>query len=62
MPDAAAAWASPLVPRIARVRRRFPESPDVWTLEIEADGGAGMRFAPGQFNMLSVFGVGEIPV
>ncbi|HET6377466.1 MAG TPA: FAD/NAD(P)-binding protein [Methylocella sp.] len=51
-----------MVPRIARVRRRFPEGPKVWTLEIEEDGGAGMSFAPGQFNMLSVFGVGEIPV
>lgn len=65
MPDAAAAWAGfigPMVPRIARVRRRFPEGPKVWTLEIEEVGGAGTGFAPGQFNMLSVFGVGEIPV
>lgn len=50
----------PMVPVLARVVRRHQDLPDVVTFEIEASGWAG--FAPGQFNMLSVFGVGEIPI
>ncbi len=50
-----------MVPRVARVRSRRRELPTTWTLELEQDAGdAG--FAPGQFNMLYVMGVGEIPV
>ncbi|MFC6689275.1 FAD/NAD(P)-binding protein [Jhaorihella thermophila] len=52
--------AHPLVPRVAHVRRRWRDGPDVWTLEIE--DGAGSGFMPGQFNMLTVFGVGEVPI
>jgi NAD(P)H-flavin reductase len=56
MPDA----SDPMVPRVARVRRRRRDGPQVWTLEIEAEDGVG--FAPGQFNMLTVFGSGEVPI
>ncbi len=59
-PTAESPTAHPLVPRVAHVRRRRREGPDVWTLEIE--DGAGRGFAPGQFNMLTVFGVGEVPI
>jgi NAD(P)H-flavin reductase len=39
------------------------ETRDTFTLELEpADGGDVFTFAPGQFNMLYVFGVGEVPV
>jgi NAD(P)H-flavin reductase len=41
---------------ITRVRR---ESRDVFTLEFDIDGPEGFRFAPGQFNMLYAFGMGE---
>jgi NAD(P)H-flavin reductase len=51
-----------MLPRIARVRRCRREGPQVWTLEIEEEGGPTARFAPGQFNMLTVFGVGDIPI
>ena len=52
-----------MVPRIARVVRRARELPDTWTLDlVAADGGPLMRYAPGQFTMMYVFGVGEIPV
>lgn len=51
-----------MVPRVARVRRRRKDGPQVWTLEIEAEDGAGAGFAPGQFNMLTVFGAGEVPI
>ncbi len=57
--------ADPMAPRIARVRRRRRDAPQVFTLDIEeqetgADGP--MSFTPGQFNMLTVFGVGEVPI
>jgi NAD(P)H-flavin reductase len=49
-----------MAPTIARVRRRYRETPDTWTLEIEPeDRSRGWGFLPGQFNMLYVFGVGE---
>lgn len=52
-----------MVPTIARVRRRWAETANTWTLEIEPDGSAGdWAFLPGQFNMLYVFGIGEVAV
>ena len=52
-----------MLPRIARVARRARDLPDTWTLDlVAADGGPLMRYAPGQFTMMYVFGVGEIPV
>ena len=38
------------------------DAPDVWTLEIELEDGAGSPSRPGQFNMLSAFGVGEAAI
>ncbi|OAI31022.1 Ni/Fe hydrogenase subunit gamma [Methylosinus sp. R-45379] len=55
----AASVADPMIPRVARVVRRKREIADVVTLEI--DGGA-FDFAPGQFNMLTAFGVGEAAI
>lgn len=63
MPDADAIQMSavdPMLPRVARVRRRWREGPDVWTLDI--DPPEGFTYAPGQFNMLTAFGVGEAPI
>jgi NAD(P)H-flavin reductase len=53
--------ADPMVPRLARVRRRRRDAPAVWTLEIAEEAG-GAPFTPGQFNMLTAFGVGEVPI
>jgi NAD(P)H-flavin reductase len=50
-----------MVPRVARVRRRRRDGPQEWTLDIEEEGG-NPDFLPGQFNMLTVFGVGEVPI
>jgi NAD(P)H-flavin reductase len=50
-----------MVPRTARVERRSAEIPNTWTLELEA-GSNAPRFEPGQFNMLYVLGVGEVPI
>lgn len=52
----------PMLPRIARTRCRRRDGPAVWTLEIEMEDGDTGAFAPGQFNMLTVFGVGEVPI
>lgn len=72
MLDANADTADPMVPRIGRVRRRRREVAGVWTLDIELEEthGAGSApnqlrdtaSAPGQFNMLTVFGVGEVAI
>jgi len=51
----------PMVPQVARVVRARRELSDVWTLDIDA-GEGGFAFAPGQFNMLYAFGVGEAAV
>ncbi|MGE0333989.1 MAG: FAD/NAD(P)-binding protein [Gammaproteobacteria bacterium] len=51
-----------MLPRVARVRRRQRDGPQVWTLDIEDEEAAAGGVAPGQFNMLTVFGVGEVPI
>jgi NAD(P)H-flavin reductase len=51
---------NPIFHRIERVRR---EVRDVFTLEMTpADGSMPLPFAPGQFNMLYAFGIGEVPI
>jgi NAD(P)H-flavin reductase len=45
------------------VRRLRRESDDTFSLELQpAEGANGFSFHAGQFNMLYVFGVGEVPV
>jgi NAD(P)H-flavin reductase len=52
-----------LAPQPCRIGRVLPESHDTFTLELHAgDGHNGVAFRPGQFNMLYVFGVGEVPI
>jgi NAD(P)H-flavin reductase len=54
---------NPMLPQTFRVRRVRRETPDTFTLEIEAaNGERTFSFAPGQFNMLYAFGVGEIAI
>lgn len=53
---------SPWVPRLGCVTKRRRDSRNVWTLEIHEQAAADHRFQPGQFNMLTVFGVGEVPI
>ncbi len=54
--------ADPMMPRRFRVRKVIRELPDVRTLLLEPEDGLPLRFAPGQFNMLYAFGVGEIAI
>jgi NAD(P)H-flavin reductase len=63
IPPTANGGADPMVPSFARLSRRRRETADTWTLSLEADGPEGLPgFAPGQFNMLYVFGIGEVPI
>lgn len=53
----------PMVPQRYRIQRVHREIPDTFSLELEPlDGGDIPQFATGQFNMLYIFGVGEIPI
>jgi NAD(P)H-flavin reductase len=53
----------PMLPQLYHVQRMRREIPDTFTLELEpADGSDIPPFATGQFNMLYVFGVGEVPI
>ncbi len=57
--------ASVHCPREAKVTERIQESPTVFTLRLRYTEPAAVeayRFEPGQFNMVSPFGVGEIPL
>lgn len=53
----------PMHPRPFKVKKNQPETHDTFTLELEPGEGPGeFRFAPGQFNMLYVYGFGEVPI
>jgi len=52
-----------MAPRPYSVQRVVKETSDTFTLELRPEGGTpAMNFAPGQFNMIYAFGVGEVPI
>ncbi len=51
-----------MVPRPWRVVRVRRETHDTKTLELEPTEPLSFPFQPGQFNMLYVFGIGEVPI
>jgi len=51
---------APMLPRPSRIRSMIRDTHDTFTMEL--DPGATWAFEPGQFNMLYVFGVGEVPL
>ncbi|HIE11951.1 MAG TPA: Ni/Fe hydrogenase subunit gamma [Desulfotomaculum sp.] len=52
-----------MVPHRFYVQKVKRETRDTYTLELQPQNTPGeLRFAPGQFNMLYVFGVGEVPI
>lgn len=54
---------NPMVPTPLQVRRIKRETADTWTLELGGRGASSfVAFAPGQFNMLYVHGIGEVPI
>ena len=46
------------VPEIYQIQRVWRETPDTYSFQL----GISRSFLPGQFNMLSVFGIGEVPL
>ena len=54
--------ADPWLPHPFRVTSIRRDTHDTVTLDLEAAGGRGLAFAAGQFTMLQVFGVGEVPL
>lgn len=59
----AAAAAEPMTPVPLPIGRLRRETSDTFTVHFDVPAAAGgFRFTPGQFNMLYVFGVGEVPI
>jgi NAD(P)H-flavin reductase len=58
VPDTA---VDPMLPVPFRVADRWDETGDTFTLRLDPPPG-GFAFGPGQFNMLYVFGVGEVAI
>jgi len=53
----------PMMTRPFRLLRTRRDTDDTFTIELmPAEGGSEFAFQPGQFNMLYVFGVGEVPI
>jgi anaerobic sulfite reductase subunit B len=50
------------VPQPYRVISRYTDTADTVTLTIEPDATPLERFAPGQFAMLTAYGIGEVPI
>jgi NAD(P)H-flavin reductase len=52
-----------MIPEVARIAGTRRETADTWTLELEPPPGRdAWAYRPGQFNMLYVFGIGEVPI
>jgi NAD(P)H-flavin reductase len=56
------AGVNPYQPHPFRVVGRQRETTDTVTLRIQPSSGSGLAAEPGQFMMLYVFGVGEVPI
>jgi NAD(P)H-flavin reductase len=53
----------PMCPQPYRLSRMRRETRDTFTIALEPmSSDSGVSFAPGQFTMLYVFGVGEVPI
>jgi NAD(P)H-flavin reductase len=51
-----------MTPIVHRVVARRRETDDVVTIHLEPQSGPRLSFLPGQFNMLSAFGIGEAAI
>lgn len=52
----------PMLTRPFRIVRRIAEVDGCFTLHLRAEDGSPFAYRPGQFNMLYVFGVGEVAI
>jgi NAD(P)H-flavin reductase len=59
---AAATQFDVMVPSPGTVQEVTKETPDTFTLTVSREHGEQSAFKPGQFSMLWVFGVGELPI
>ena len=60
---AATVCKSPMIPRPYVIKKVRKDTDDTFTLELgPKDGRSRFTFAPGQFNMIYVYGVGEVPI
>ena len=53
---------NPYLPREAEIVGRSEESPNTFSLHLRLTDGQPYDFAPGQFNMLYLYGSGEVPI
>ena len=51
-----------MVPHAYRVAGRTQDTADTWTLELEPASGTIPTVGPGQFVMVTAFGLGEVPI
>lgn len=54
--------ADPMIPDLFQITSNQQELSDTFTLELTPPNGADFHFQPGQFNMLYLFGTGEVPI
>lgn len=55
--------SNPMIVQQFRISRKIKETHDTFSIELELpDSMDGFSFNPGQFNMLYVYGVGEVPI
>ncbi|MFZ5981547.1 MAG: FAD/NAD(P)-binding protein [Candidatus Zixiibacteriota bacterium] len=57
-----ASHSDPMLSNPFTIKRVIKESFDTFSLELDPAHENGYNFAPGQFNMLYVYGVGEVPI
>ncbi len=50
------------LPREAVITERIQDSHDTFTMRLSITGQDSFSFEPGQFNMLYLYGVGEVPI
>lgn len=53
---------NPYVPREAEIVGRTEESANTFSLHLQLTDGLPYEFVPGQFNMLYLYGSGEVPI
>jgi NAD(P)H-flavin reductase len=53
---------NPYLPREAEIVARTAESADIFSLDLRLTDGEPYAFEPGQFNMLYLYGCGEVPI
>jgi NAD(P)H-flavin reductase len=51
-----------MVPRLFRLADRRQDTADTFTMMLEPTDGVPLEFIPGQFTMMSAFGIGEVPI